>query len=192
MRPHLKANDTAIPEADISYFLTKNIAIETICCVSPHEITSGGTKIGDTTLFPPTVMLQYHFDMGKIKPYVGAGVNYTVFFDTKGYRSRDTTSLKLDNAWGAVVQAGVDYHLTGNWFANVDFKKLWVGTDYSAPMVACMATSISIRSSSAPALAIASARATLRLSSHLKQSHRKARLRAALFLCAAAGDTETG
>ena len=29
------------------------------------------------------------------------------------------------------MQAGVDYHLTGNWFANVDFKKLWVGTDYT-------------------------------------------------------------
>jgi outer membrane protein len=129
--PNLKANDTAIPEADISYFLTKNIAIETICCVSPHEITQNGAKIGDTTLFPPSVLLQYHFDMGKIKPYVGAGVNYTVFFDTKGSAAVNN-SLKLDNAWGAVVQAGVDYHLTGNWFANVDFKKLWLGTDYSA------------------------------------------------------------
>ena len=49
--------------------------------MSRHEITAGGTKVADTTLFPPTVMLQYHFDMGKIKPYVGAGVNYTVFFD---------------------------------------------------------------------------------------------------------------
>jgi outer membrane protein len=127
---NLKVNDTAIPEADISYFLTKNIAIETICCVSPHEITSGSAKIGDTTLFPPTVMLQYHFDMGKIKPYVGAGVNYNVFFDTKG--TSNAPGLKLDNAWGAAVQAGVDYHLSGNWFANVDFKKYWIGTDYSA------------------------------------------------------------
>ena len=69
-------------------------------------------------------MLQYHFDMGKIKPYVGAGVNYTVFFD-------NTNGLKLNNAWGGAVQAGVDYQIKGNWFANVDFKKLWVGTDYS-------------------------------------------------------------
>ena len=98
--------------------------------MSPHEITSGGTKIGDTTLFPPTVLLQYHFDMGKIKPYVGAGVNYTVFFDTKG--ANGVTGLKLNDAWGGAVQAGVDYHLSGNWFANVDFKKLWLGTDYSA------------------------------------------------------------
>jgi outer membrane protein len=122
--PNLKASNEVIPEADISYFLTKNIAIEAICCVSRHEITAGGAKVGDTTLFPPTVMLQYHFDMGKIKPYVGAGVNYTVFFD-------NTNGLKLNNAWGGAVQAGVDYQIKGNWFANVDFKKLWVGTDYS-------------------------------------------------------------
>lgn len=72
---HLKASNEVIPEADISYFLTKNIAIEAICCVSRHELTNAGAKVADTTLFPPTVMLQYHFDMGKIKPYVGAGVN---------------------------------------------------------------------------------------------------------------------
>ena len=125
--PNLKASDEAIPEADISYFLTKNIAIEAICCVSPHESLSTARKVGDTTLFPPTVLLQYHFDMGKIKPYVGAGVNYTVFFDTGA-----ANGLKLNNAWGGAVQAGVDYHLIkGNWFANVDFKKLWLGTDYS-------------------------------------------------------------
>jgi outer membrane protein len=122
--PNVKASDQWIPEADISYFLTKHIAIEAICCVSKHDVTSNGTKLAETTLFPPTVMLQYHFDMGKIKPYVGAGVNYTVFFD-------NTNGLKLNNAWGAAVQAGVDYHLSGNWFANVDFKKLWVGTDYT-------------------------------------------------------------
>ncbi len=69
-------------------------------------------------------MLQYHFDMGKIKPYVGAGVNYTVFFD-------NTNGLKTNNAWGGAVQVGVDYQIKGNWFANVDFKKLWVGTDFS-------------------------------------------------------------
>jgi outer membrane protein len=121
---NLKASNSVIPEADISYFLTKNIAIEAICCVTKHDISSGGNKLAETTLFPPTVMLQYHFDMGKFKPYLGAGVNYTVFFD-------NTNGLKLDNAWGAAVQAGIDYHVSGNWFANVDFKKLWVGTDYT-------------------------------------------------------------
>ncbi len=126
---NLRIDTTAIPEADISYFLTKNIAVEAICCVTPHQVDTGSTKIGDTTLFPPTVLLQYHFDMGKFKPYVGAGVNYTVFFDnstTNGFHN-----LKLNDAWGGAVQAGVDYHLSGNWFANVDFKKLWVGTEYN-------------------------------------------------------------
>ncbi len=126
----LSVSDQVIPELDISYFLTKNIAVEAICCLTQHQIdASGFGKVGDTMLFPPTVLLQYHFDMGQIKPYVGAGVNYTVFFDnstTNGF-----SKLKLNDAWGAAVQAGFDYHLTGNWFANVDFKKLWLDTDYS-------------------------------------------------------------
>jgi len=117
------AGNGYIPEADISYFLTKNIAVEAICCVSKHDVKLNGDKIADTTLFPPTVMLQYHFDMGKFKPYLGAGVNYTVFFD-------NTNGLKTNNAWGAAVQVGLDYHVSGNWFANVDVKKIWVGTDF--------------------------------------------------------------
>ncbi len=121
--PGVTAGDSFIPEADISYFLTKNIAVEAICCVTKHDVKLNGNKIASTTLFPPTVMLQYHFDMGKFKPYLGAGVNYTVFFD-------NTNGLKLDNAWGAAVQAGIDYNVSGNWFANIDFKKLWVGTDF--------------------------------------------------------------
>ncbi len=131
--------NSGIPELDISYFLTKNIAVEAICCVTPHTINATGSikgdgKIGDTWLFPPTVLLQYHFDgaavgMPQFKPYVGAGVNYTVFFDNStGPNFQD---LKLHDHWGAAVQAGFDYHLQGNWFLNVDFKKLWLDTDVS-------------------------------------------------------------
>lgn len=126
----LSISNAGIPEIDISYFLTKNIAVEAICCVSPHEIDAKGVgKVGDTWLFPPTLLLQYHFDMGQIKPYVGAGVNYTAFFDNS--TASGFTNLKIHNAWGEAVQAGLDYHLTGNWFANIDFKKLWLRTEYS-------------------------------------------------------------
>lgn len=125
----LTATTAAIPEADITYFLTKHIAVETICCVTEHDLDVSGKKVGDTTMFPPTVLLQYHFDgaalgMPALKPYVGAGVNYTVFFD-------ESTGLKINDAWGAAVQAGLDYHLTGNWFANVDFKKFWLDTSFT-------------------------------------------------------------
>ena len=34
----LKISNTFVPEVDISYFFTKNIAVEAICCLSPHKI----------------------------------------------------------------------------------------------------------------------------------------------------------
>lgn len=72
-------------------------------------------------------MLQYHFDAGHgIKPYVGAGVNYTMFF---GEDAKDVDSLELENSFGWGLQAGVDIHLRDNWFLNVDVKKLWLDTE---------------------------------------------------------------
>ena len=126
----LSVSKTGIPELDISYFLTKNIAIEAICCVSKHEIDAAGVgKVGETWMFPPTLLLQYHFDLGRLKPYVGAGANYTVFFDKTP--AAGFSNLKLGDAWGEAVQAGLDYQVSGNWFANLDFKKLWLRTSYS-------------------------------------------------------------
>jgi len=134
--PNLKGDDVFLPELDLSYFLTKNIAVELVCCVDQATIKGAGSlsstgKAGDTWFFPPTLLLQYHFDgFGALKPYAGAGVNYTAFFDE--HSSGSTYShLRLDSTWGAAVQVGADYHLFGNWFANVDFKKLWLGTDFS-------------------------------------------------------------
>jgi outer membrane protein len=37
-------------------------------------------QFGDVELFPPTLSLQWHFNPdGRIQPFVGAGVNYTMF-----------------------------------------------------------------------------------------------------------------
>lgn len=139
----LDVNASVIPEADISYFLTKNIAVEMICCVSENTIDGKGAlssygSIGRTWVFPPTVLLQYHFDMAQfglpqLKPYVGAGVNYTVFFDesANGGSPAKYSNLKINDAWGAALQIGADYHLTGNWFANVDVKQLFLDTSDS-------------------------------------------------------------
>ncbi|MGO9547636.1 MAG: OmpW/AlkL family protein [Rhodomicrobium sp.] len=130
--------DSVIPEVTIDYFLTKNIAVELMCCLTEHTINASGSiaglgKIGDSWLFPPTLLLQYHFDgFGAFKPYVGAGVNYTVFFDESA--GPNFNHLKIDNAWGAAVQVGLDYHLTGNWFANIDFKYIWLDTDASVKL----------------------------------------------------------
>ena len=143
--PDLSVDTVFLPELDLSYFLTKNLAVELICCVdrafigTAGSLTAAGPKVGDTWMFPPTLLLQYHFDgLGAFKPYVGGGVNYTVFFDEGS--SGIFRNLKLDNAWGGAVQAGFDYHLQGNWFLNVDFKKLWLGTDFKVDALSSRVT----------------------------------------------------
>jgi outer membrane protein len=136
--PDVSITDSAIPEVDFTYFFTKNIAAELIAGVTPHTVNATGSisavgKVGDAWLLPPTLTLQYHFYLTpQLKPYIGGGVNYTIFFDESTGPS--FSSFKLDNNWGAAVQAGFDYKLAGNWFLNFDFKKLWLETDAHATL----------------------------------------------------------
>lgn len=137
----LSISNTLVPELDISYFFTKNIAAELILGVTRHSINGTGTldglPIGKATLLPPTLTLQYHFtDFGAFKPYVGAGVNYTVFFSQHAANQTvgafTVTNLHISNQWGAAVQFGFDYMLDKHWGLNVDVKKLWLQPNYSA------------------------------------------------------------
>lgn len=126
--------DTAVvPEVDFSYFVTDNVALELIAAVTPHDVntktsSSGALDLGDVWLLPPTLTVQYHFtDMGKFKPYVGAGINYTVFFgEDKG---TSVTNVDYGNSFGPALQAGVDYMIDDHWFLNADVKKIWINTD---------------------------------------------------------------
>ncbi|WP_430911540.1 OmpW/AlkL family protein [Methylobacterium sp. sgz302541] len=123
--------DSAIPELDISYFLTKNIAAELILGVTRHGIqgsgTLAGTRIGTTWILPPTLTLQYHFDgFGRFKPYVGAGVNYSVFFGEK--ERGGFNGFRLSSSVAPALQAGFDYMLDDHWGLNVDVKKLFLDT----------------------------------------------------------------
>ncbi len=116
-----------MPELDLTYFCNRNLAVEVIAAVTPHDIEGkgaiAGADIGNVWLLP-----QYHFDMGgPIKPYVGAGINYTVFFNADA--GSGFSALDLENKFGWALQAGVDIHLRDNWFLNFDVKKLWLDTE---------------------------------------------------------------
>jgi len=124
---------SVVPEADFSYFVTDNIAFELIAAVTPHDIntatsSAGPLDIGDVWLLPPTLTAQYHFtQLGQLKPYIGAGINYTVFFNEDVGSS--VTSADYDNSFGPALQAGVDYMLDDHWMLNLDVKKIWINTD---------------------------------------------------------------
>lgn len=128
--------DTSIvPELDISYFFTDHIAAELILAVTPHDVMARGTALGDVdlgdvTLLPPTLTLQYHFNPeGQISPYVGAGVNYTIFFDEDLPAGSPLVDIDYSESFGGALQAGVDYRLNDRWFLNADLKKVWIQTD---------------------------------------------------------------
>ncbi len=125
-----------IPTATISYFLTKNVALELFCCFSKHSVDLSSPtgaldgKVADTWIFPPAVTLQYHFDgMGPLKPYVGVGAQYIHYFNSKtGDNTLNTSGVKFSDSFGPTLQAGLDFQIGGGWYLNVDVKKSWLDT----------------------------------------------------------------
>lgn len=125
----LTINDKTIPEVDITYFFNKNIAAELILTVpQKHTLRAGGTAIGSLKHLPPTLTVQYHFDLGGFKPYVGAGLNYTRFSSVNLPAGVDIDR----NSFGPALQAGVDIPLSKNLYLNFDVKKVYIKTDVSA------------------------------------------------------------
>ena len=117
-----------IPELDVSYFLTPNIAAELILTYpQKHDVTLDGAKIGSFKHLPPTLTLQYHFTPEKtFSPYVGAGLNYTRISKV---RLLDGAGDLENDSWGGALQAGFDIKLDRNWSLNVDVKKVQIRSD---------------------------------------------------------------
>ena len=122
-----------IPELDISYFFTKNIATELVLTYPQNvNINVGGNKQGTIKALPPSLLLQYHFtDFGAFKPYVGAGVNYTIFSDRTNILNGGASVS--NSSFGAVGQIGMDYMFDKNWGLNVDLKYATMSTNVSNP-----------------------------------------------------------
>jgi outer membrane protein len=128
----LGINSKVIPEVDISYFFTPQIAAELVLTVPQKQtVSANGVAIGSLRHLPPTLTLQYHFtDMGAFKPYVGAGINYTRFTNvqfTPAVVAALNPTLSKDSV-GFALQAGVDYAISKNMYLNFDVKKVQIKT----------------------------------------------------------------
>ncbi|WER49615.1 OmpW family outer membrane protein [Cupriavidus sp. WKF15] len=127
----ITVNNKWIPELDVTYFFTRNIAAELVLTVpQKQDVYLNGNKIGTFKHLPPTLLVQYHFlPEGTFRPYVGAGLNFTRIWgaDIAG------NTLQLDN-WSVApaLQIGMDYKLTKNWFLNADVKKVWLASNVKA------------------------------------------------------------
>lgn len=114
------------------YFIADNIGIELLAAWPfEHDINLVGTgKIGKTKHLPPTLSLQYHFtNQSAVTPFLGAGVNYTYFFDDAGTGALAGTSLDLSDSWGLALHAGLDYAITDRGSLRADIRYIDIETD---------------------------------------------------------------
>lgn len=140
------------------YFFDSNWAIELLAATPfKHDIMvntgNGSVNLGEAKHLPPTLSALYYFDTNSaFKPYVGVGVNYTIFFDdsfnpaltgaaspaivsisdgtttTPVGAPLDAQDLDLNSSWGLSAQVGVDYDLGDNWSVNVSARYIDIDT----------------------------------------------------------------
>lgn len=138
---NVNVSNKTIPEVDISYFFTPNLAAELILTYpQKHDVTVGGKNAGTFKHLPPTLLLQYHFmPEAQFSPYVGAGLNYTRVSQIDLSGPAAGTTLEK-NSYGLALQAGVDYKLDKNWSLNLDVKKVQIRSDLSHPTLGKLGT----------------------------------------------------
>ncbi|MAS11034.1 MAG: OmpW family protein [Salinisphaera sp.] len=122
----------------VAYLFTDRLALE-LLAASPFEhdlsLAGGaldGTPLGDIKHLPPTLSLQYRFATDSaFTPYVGLGLNYTVFFSedvSSQARALGVTDLELDDSFGPAAQLGFDYAFGEHWLINADVRYLQIET----------------------------------------------------------------
>ena len=142
----LSVDSNVIPELDISYYFTKNIAAELILATGTrHDVsvkgdaltTVGNQNLGSVNLLPPTLTVQWHFMPDQtFDPYLGAGITYSHSFD-RGLQFQSGAAglvagqaIRIDrDMFAPAVQAGFDINLKDGWLINADVKYIWLSTD---------------------------------------------------------------
>lgn len=133
-----KANDNAVPTIALEYFFTKNVSVETICCVTGHHVTigagaaAGQGAIDDVKIIPATFTAKYHLPLGHgIKPYAGVGPALFIMLSDQPsafVQGLGVTRTKLSSEFGVALQSGVDIALGHGYGLSFDAKKYFVST----------------------------------------------------------------
>lgn len=116
---------------DGSCFATANWAVDVLGAVPfKHDIYLAGTRtrVATTEHLPPIVSLQYHFTPeDRADFFLGAGVNYTFFFNRRTTGPLAGSKLHLGSSLGLAAQAGVDFPLGKAWVLGFDVR--WADID---------------------------------------------------------------
>ncbi|WP_095011274.1 OmpW/AlkL family protein [Tsuneonella mangrovi] len=131
------ANDNYVPTIAIEYFATPSVSVETICCMTEHDVDAttglpGAELVSNAKLIPATVTLKYHFNPEGISPYIGAGPSFFWWVDKNPGAATiplGVTNFDMTSKFGVALQAGVDVPINSNGLSiSLDAKKYFVST----------------------------------------------------------------
>lgn len=122
----------------LTWMLTSRWGMELLVATPfEHDIAASGLgfdRLGSTRQLPPTLSLQYYFAAARsrVQPYVGVGVNYTLFFQEDVSRAARTAlgarNLEFDSSIGLAAQLGIDVKLADRWLLNAAVWRIDIDT----------------------------------------------------------------
>lgn len=126
---------------NVAYMLTDQLGIE-LLAATPFTHTVGlrdmpaaelNGKLGEITLLPPTLSAVF-YPLGEnsaFQPYIGVGINYTVFFEEEiagSAKAKGFRGLSLDESFGLAAQIGADVMLSDQWLLNAQVRYIDIST----------------------------------------------------------------
>jgi outer membrane protein len=131
--------------------LTPNVGLEFVLGVPPRlkaKATGSVAFLGDDVLsaknVAPTLLLNYHFftPSDALRPYLGAGINYTRFTNVKSSLAPD---VKMGSSTGLALQAGLNYAISKDWGLFASIAKINVKSKVVAVGPTVLTTTVDFR-----------------------------------------------
>lgn len=124
------SNDTK-PTGSLEYLFTPNLGVEVLAALPfEHDIRLNGARLASTKQLPPVIGVNYHFmPDSTVSPFVGVGVNWTHFYDSKGRGALEGSHITIDNSWGGALHAGLDVKLSDRWLFTADIRWMNIESD---------------------------------------------------------------
>ena len=141
VEPSEKSNTTAgridvdgnlRPTLTVEYFVADRIGVELLAAWPfQHDVNlQGAGTVAEVKHLPPTLSLQYYFvNTSPVTPFIGAGINYTYFFDEDGKGALAGQNVDLDDSWGLALHAGLDYAISERAALRADIRYIDIETD---------------------------------------------------------------
>lgn len=126
----LDVGDNLRPTITVEYFVRDNIGIELLAATPfQHDVSIKGLgKVASVKHLPPTISVNYHFPtQGNLKPFLGAGLNYTAFFTERSKGALAGSDIDLKESWGLALHAGADWWVSDKDAVRADLR--WMDID---------------------------------------------------------------